>query len=153
MEKDCRVVIDEAFCRVLEKQAFLFPEKTPVSELPFQSGNMLCASMKFSGSFKGELYFYAPEVMCQEIAANFLGVEPDSPEAASKAMDSLMEVLNMVCGNFLTDLAGDEPIFDLTVPNASHVSKEDWTNVLSDPNALCYCADDYAIVCVLIMQE
>jgi chemotaxis protein CheY-P-specific phosphatase CheC len=154
MGKNSQTVIDEVFCKVLEKQAFLFPDKTPADELPPQSGNMLYAHISFSGApANGEIKFYAPEVMCQEIAANFLGIEADSPEAASKALDSLMEMLNMVCGNFLTDFAGEEAVFDLTVPSAAPISKEEWSAVLSRPDALCYCADDYAIVCVLAMKE
>ena len=151
---NCQNVIDEVFCKVLEKQAFLFPDKTPAAELPPQSGNMLCANIAFSGDAgKGKISFYAPETMCQEIAANFLGIEPDSDEAISKAPDALKEMLNMVCGNFLTDFAGAEAVFDLKVPDAAPISKEDWSAVLARPDALCYCADDYAIVCILEMQE
>ncbi|MDR2733487.1 MAG: chemotaxis protein CheX [Spirochaetota bacterium] len=154
MAKDSQTVIDEVFCKVLEKQAFLFPDKTPAAELPPQSGNMLCADITFFGTEgKGKINFYAPEIMCQELAANFLGIEPDSEEAASKAPDALKEMLNMVCGNFLTDFAGETAVFDLTVPGVAPISKEEWSAVLTRPDALCYCADDYAIVCVLVMQE
>jgi len=154
MDKNSQTVIDEIFCKVLEKQAFLFPDKTLAAELPPQSGNILCANIAFHGDIaKGKISFYAPETMCQEIAANFLGIESDSEEAESKAPDALKEMLNMVCGNFLTDFAGEEAVFDLTVPSVAPVSKEDWSAVLSRPDALCYCADDYAIVCVLAMQE
>jgi len=155
MSTDSIAVIDEVFCKVLEKQAFLFPERMPAAELPQQSGNMFCASMGFSGSAgqKGEIDFYAPEAMCREIAANSLGVDADSPEAEEMAMDSLKEMLNMVCGNFLTSLAGQDVVFDLTVPTAVLVTKAEWDAVLARQDALCYCADDYAIVCVLKIQE
>lgn len=156
MNTDSVAVLDEVFCKVLEKQAFLFPERTPSAELPQQSGRMFCANIGYScssGEHKGEIDFYAPEAMCREIAGNFLGIDADSSEAEEKAMDSLMEALNMVCGNFLTALAGEDAVFDLKVPNAAIVTKSEWDAALTQPDALCYCADDYAIVCVLKIQE
>jgi len=154
MDAKYQTIIDGIFCKVLEKQAFLFPDKTPAAELPPQSGDMLCADITFHGdSGSGKISFYAPEAMCREIAANTLGTESDSEEAIANAPDSLKEMLNMVCGNFLTDFAGEEAVFDLTVPSVGPISKEDWSAVLSNPDALCYCADDYAIVCVLTTQE
>jgi len=155
MDSKYTEVMDEVFCKVLETQAFLFPERTPAAELPKQSGSMVCTTMEFSGStgHKGEVEFYAPETMCREIAANSLGVDPDADEAMEMAMDSLKEMLNMVCGNFLTELAGHDAVFDITVPNAAVMTNEEWEAALTKPDALCYCADDYAIVCILKMQE
>jgi CheY-specific phosphatase CheX len=154
MARDYHAALDEVLCEVLEKQAFLFPDKTPADALPKQAGNMLFAHIKFSGSVaKGELGFYAPEDMCREIAANFLGVDDDATEAATQAADALKEILNMVCGNFLTALAGGSVIFDLSVPAAQVVSQEDWAAVLARPDALCYTSDDYAIVCTLSIEE
>ena len=153
MAVNYHAVVDEVLCEVLEKQAFLFPDRTSAESLPPQSGNMILAYMRFSGSpAKGEIGFYAPEVMCREMAANLLGVDDDDEAAASQAADSLKEMLNMVCGNFLTALAGGSVVFDLSVPDAKIITKEEWDAVLTRPDALCYASDDYAIVCTLSIE-
>jgi CheY-specific phosphatase CheX len=54
--------------------------------------------------------------MALELAANFLGTEASDPVAAAGADDSFKELLNVVCGHLLTAMAGEDPVFDLTMP-------------------------------------
>ena len=153
MEKELRHILDTTLCEVLEKQAFVFAEEIPVDEVPEPAGVMLQSRISFSGPFSGTLLLYAPELMCCEIAANFLGVEPDAPGIAEKAPDALREMLNVICGNFLTAAAGDGPVFDLTVPQANPIGPDEWARVLSDPALMCYLADDHVVLCRLDLQQ
>ena len=153
MEKELRKILDATLCEVLEKQAFVFAEEVAVDDIPEQAGVMLHAWISFSGPFSGTLRFYAPESMCCEIAANFLGVEPDEPGITEKAPDAMKEMLNVICGNFLTAAAGDGPVFDLTVPQANPVTQEEWKRVLSDPAVMSYLAEDHVVLCRLELEK
>lgn len=153
MEKEMRRILDETLCEVLEKQAFLFAEETESGDVPPQTGKMLSARITFAGTFSGTISLYVTETMCCEIAANFLGVDADAPGIATKAPDALKEILNVVCGNFLTAAAGDGPVFDLTVPQASEHAGDEWSRVLAIPGIMTYVVDEYAVACHLEMQQ
>jgi CheY-specific phosphatase CheX len=153
MVKEMRRILDETLCEVFEKQAFLFAEETPPKDIPSPSGKVLSARITFTGTFSGSITLYVTEAMCSEIAANFLGVEPDTPGISGKAPDALKEVLNVICGNFLTAAAGDGPVFDLTVPQASSYDEGEWVTILAIPNVMSYLVDDYAVACHLELQH
>lgn len=103
------------FAKVLEKQVFLFAEDLDVSEIP-EGGEWVEASMSFHGPFGGSLSLALPKEAELEISANFLGKDADDPDVAKCAEDSIKEILNVVCGHMLTALAGEDPVFDLSIP-------------------------------------
>lgn len=101
---------------ILEGAAFAFAE-------PFEGGNeggdaprRLCASVGFEGPFSGVLTIVAHEELVRLIAANMLGTEESDPEVQKKSRDALGEVLNMICGNLLTEIAGAKPEFAINAP-------------------------------------
>jgi len=153
MEKEMRRILDETLCEVLEKQAFLFAEETEPGDVPPQTGKMLSARITFAGTFSGTISLYVTEAMCCEIAANFLGVDADAPGITGKAPDALKEILNVVCGNFLTAAAGDGPVFDLTVPQSAEHDGGEWSKILAIPGIMAYVVDEYAVACHLEVQQ
>lgn len=153
MNQDMRQILDETLCEVLEKQAFLFAEETEADELPPQQGKILSAQISFSGNFSGTISLYVTEKMCCEIAANFLGVDADAADTVTKAPDALKEILNVICGNFLTAAAGDGPVFDLAIPQASEYDDSEWDRILKIPGIMTYAVDDYAVACQLELQQ
>ena len=50
------------------------------------------------------------------VSANMLGTDEDSDDASEASIDALKEALNIFCGNLLTEMAGEEPVFDLGTP-------------------------------------
>ncbi len=84
--------------------------------------------------------------MCPEIAANVLGLEPDDEFVRERPGDSLKELLNVTCGNLLPALAGEEPVFDLTVPELRVITETEWESILNAPEAQQFIVDDYPVV-------
>lgn len=123
------------FAKVLEKQVFLFAEDLDVSEIP-DGGDWVEARMAFHGPFGGSLSLALPREAELEIAANFLGKEADDPEVAKCAEDSIKEILNMVCGHMLTELAGEDPVFDLSIPKLHALSEADRSALAALPDVL-----------------
>ena len=75
--------------------------------------------MTYSGGMTGSISLIVPDDVCPEIAANVLGKDPDDAIVAAQSADALKEVLNVLCGNILTAVAGESPVFDLSVPEGS----------------------------------
>lgn len=136
-------MLREVFSRVLEKQAYLFAEDMEIGDMP-EAGDWVEARMSFQGPFEGNLSLALSKAAELEIAANFLGKEADDPDVARFADDSLKEILNVVCGHMLTALAGEDPVFDLSIPNVQAVSPSDWTALAAMPDSLGFDLEGHA---------
>lgn len=109
--------LSQVSSRILEDAAFVFTDLLDPQQRPdVDSWSAEGASLEFSGEKKGVLHMWASEGFARYAAANMLGIDEDAEDAGQKGMDALKELLNMVVGNFLTDLYGEEPIFDLGLP-------------------------------------
>ena len=146
MEAELRPTTAKIFSNVLEHLAFMFVETPDETEMPGSSPPYVEAQMTFSGPFSGRLCLAAPQEMCPEIAANVLGLEPDDEFVRERPGDSLKELLNVTCGNLLPALAGEEPVFDLTVPELREINEVEWQSILNAPEAQQFIVDDYPVV-------
>jgi chemotaxis protein CheY-P-specific phosphatase CheC len=130
-------MVREVFTRVLEKQVFLFAEDLAVDEIPAE-GEWVEAHMGFHGPFGGSLTLALPKEAQLDLAANFLGKDADDPEVAKCAEDSLKEILNVLCGHMLTALAGEDPIFDLSIPKVRPLSQAEREAMADQPGFLAF---------------
>ena len=145
--------MSEVFCDVLEKLAFMFGEPTPKEDLPETAAKYIDVGMTFSGPMEGALALAVPEEMCKEIAANVLGMELEDELVRNQAIDALKEVLNVTCGHVLTSIAGDEPVFDLSVPVAREIEAVAWEEFLGDSETLAFIVDDCPAALRFSMEE
>lgn len=142
MPKEIKDILNRVFCNVLKEQAFMFAEPTPPGELPEIPGALL-ARMTFSGSQSGTIGIAALSTMCTEIAANMLGLDIDDEEAANKRSDALKEFLNISCGQVLTALAGEIPVFTLSMPEVTPLDQSEWSALIGEDQILGFKVDDY----------
>ena len=145
MTEERRESVAEVFTDVIEKMAFMFGETAEDGEFPTEFPDGYKAQLSFSGHADGTLILLAPQTICAELAANMLGVDEDEVDA-SAAADALGELLNVLCGNLLTKLAGSDPIFDLAVPSVNPAAAHDWTAVLERPDAVAFLVDDQPLI-------
>ena len=136
-------MLTRVFCDVLEKMAFMFGDPAEPEEMPESVPEPLVASISFEGPVKGALHLAVSRSMSIEIAANSLGMDPEDPEVASKGEDALKELLNVVCGNVLTELAGEEPVFDLSIPELKAVDQKAWNTLQGHANTALFIVDDF----------
>lgn len=149
MDRKIQETLNSVLADVLEKQAFMFAEPAEGEELETPDGVSFQAAMSFSGPYTGKIVLAAPIEMCREIAANVLGIEPDEEISESSARDSLKEVLNVLCGNLLTELAGSEPEFDISIPSTGEVDPGNWSELSADPACVHYMVDEYPTLVIL----
>jgi CheY-specific phosphatase CheX len=71
----------------------------------------------FTGPFNGQLYCVISADLLEPLAANMLGIDTDEelPEGV-RMEDALKELLNVIAGNLLPAIAGDEVVFHIGGP-------------------------------------
>jgi hypothetical protein len=75
------------------------------------------ARVDFTGPFGGRLYVAVTDDMLHPLSANMLGIDPDEPAPEGVQLeDGLKELLNVICGNLLPVIAGDEVVFNIGGP-------------------------------------
>jgi chemotaxis protein CheY-P-specific phosphatase CheC len=124
----------DVFSSTAEGFAFMFAEPFEGDFSPPAPAPCLQVHMSFKGPIAGALTLAVPESLCAEIAANALGLDMDGEASASSMHDAIKELLNVTCGQFLTAYAGEEPVFDLSVPSVAPLDEAGWA-------ALCAQAD------------
>ncbi|MFW6334786.1 MAG: chemotaxis protein CheX [Desulfosalsimonas sp.] len=133
METSENEILLQVFSSVFEEFAFMFVEED--GDDPGEDKGLcpcLLAEIGFTGSDKkGVLEVAAPAEICDELAENILGLEQQElPEGAGE--NALTEVLNVACGYFLAEKYGTDEVFDLSIPETSEVSDEQWAEMASE---------------------
>ena len=90
-------------CENLESPAFFDP-------------HWIAVKLHFAGQSSGDFGICSPLSTSRTLASNFLG-EEDADMTDAKAMEVLCELSNMMCGSFLSEMAG-ESVFDLSHPES-----------------------------------
>lgn len=142
MKPEHNEVIEKVFCEVLEKFAFMFVEPAERNDLSLADETFLMADMRFSGEINGTLKLAVPGELSLEIAANILGIDPEQIEDDERAKDAIREVLNVTCGHLMTEISGDKPVFNLSVPNVEYLPHAKWDLLLQEPGTIGFLIED-----------
>jgi hypothetical protein len=153
MQTDNKQTAREVFCGVIEQIAFMFAEVAELDDLPAIELPVVEASMSFDGPLRGWLSIAVPADACLQIAANALGMEPENEFVAARATDSLQELLNVTCGYILTSLAGDRPVFDLSIPRISQLDAAGVQALRDAPATVGFVVEGYPLLLRLQIQE
>lgn len=73
-------------------------------EVPDIAGNHILGTIGFSGKAVGRVYFRVSQEAARDIAATILGIPPQSLTDISEINDVIGEVLNIMTGNFKSNL-------------------------------------------------
>jgi CheY-specific phosphatase CheX len=103
-------------------------------------------AMRFTGEMNGILKLAVPGELSLEIAANILGIDLEPDENNDRAKDAIREVLNVTCGHLMTEIAGDKPVFGLSVPTVEYLPQAQWDLMLQEPGTLGFMIEDQPAV-------
>lgn len=125
MNADDNKLLVKVFSSIFEDFAFMFVEEAFDLEAK-NPGECFRAKIEFKSKSKmGSLEVVAPKDFCDETAENILGIDAEElPENTGE--NALKEVLNISCGYFLAEKFGTDEIFDLSIPETSPVSQNEW---------------------------
>jgi CheY-specific phosphatase CheX len=102
------------FSEVLANLAFMFTEEEPTE--PAAAGRWLEASISYHGAIDGTLRLRCTTDFTVLLAANLLGIDPQDDDAQTEALDAVKELMNVLCGQFVTAVHGEEHVFNLSIP-------------------------------------
>lgn len=138
MHANSESAVIEATSRVFETAAFLnvYPVEPGAELAPPEQA----ATMSFKGAATGRVSIRVAISVLDSVVENLLDPTSDPAELATRRGDVLKEMLNMLCGNLLTEYFGSEPIFDLSPPE-----------LLGDPTLPVPTSDD--VLCVAMNIE
>lgn len=147
-----REQLSRIFSQVLEQFAFMFSDAAARDDIVPAGDAFLQAKMTFTGAISGSLSLTVPATLGPQIAANVLGADREDQVAPSDGEDAIKELLNMTCGQLLTAIAGEKPVFELTVPAISRLGSNDWQNLLNSDNSLLFIVEDSPVLVSLIVE-
>jgi len=106
--------ITELVSSILETMAFVFVEpsgqKVDVSELRHSKISY------FGAEESAHLFLSASDGFLVELASSMLGAEPDEIDASVEGRQALNELANIVCGEVIHSIGGEERVFSQGLP-------------------------------------
>jgi chemotaxis protein CheY-P-specific phosphatase CheC len=89
----------------------------------------------FNGYFDGRLLMRISACVIPELANNMLGRDDDAEISDSEQQDALKEILNVICGNALPAIAGDQVEFNIVAPEI--LSQKDAAKLNHEDQPVC----------------
>jgi chemotaxis protein CheY-P-specific phosphatase CheC len=109
-----KIIISTAV-ETMEKLAFLFSFADEARMDAF-AGPAVAAKVEFNGLFSGSLALRMSSSVLAELAANMLGLDDEEETNQELHLDAFKEMLNVICGNLLPALVGQEAEFSIEAP-------------------------------------
>jgi chemotaxis protein CheY-P-specific phosphatase CheC len=134
MEQQLKSILTSVTSATLEKLAFLFtfPDNERVNDGPDPA---VVGRVDFNGYFDGRLLMRISACVIPELANNMLGRDDDAEISDSEQQDALKEILNVICGNALPAIAGDQVEFNIVAPEI--LSQKDAAKLNHEDQPVC----------------
>jgi len=79
------------------------------------------AWIEVTGSITGQIIVRCRRELGILLASNLLGIDPEDAQAQEKASDAIGEMLNVICGNLITNFFGAEKTFNVSIPRVADI--------------------------------
>jgi len=153
MNKEHRKILRDVCFSVFEQLAFMFGDELDDDEIEIHADTFLRASMGFKGTLQGSIAIIVPETISTTLAANILGLDDDQEVYPDTALDALQELLNTITGRLMTELFGEDPVIDLTIPVTEKLNHADWESLVESGECLAINIDENPVLISLQMQQ
>jgi CheY-specific phosphatase CheX len=121
--EEVKDLLREITVSVLQSAAFLLVDEEIMDISGIIETNFRGACIQFSGFQNGRVFLLMTEDTTDAAARNMLGLDEDHQINEKQRDDVQMEILNMITGNLLTGIFGENAIFNLCIPEI--INKED----------------------------
>lgn len=108
----------ELTIKALERTAFMMADPVAFDPGAFAAANR-SAGVRYGGPESGIVTLHTTDDFLRGLAANLLGVEPESIDLASYGEDAIKELTNIVGGSVILELGGHECSYTLGLPQLS----------------------------------
>ena len=138
---------------VFESLSFMFGEAIDLDEVDSEAESFINVSISYKGNREGAVFLIVSDETTKILTYNILGIDEDEEALPFESpMDALKELINTICGQFITSRFGDEPVFDLTVPETKIVSHDEWQKYVEHGDFLAVNIEDEPILIKSIIE-
>ncbi len=116
-----------ALSRVLEELVFALVE--PADGMSVNQGQLLLASLRFSGADSGLIQLAVPEVFARQLAADWMGLETSEEVSDALMVDAVGELSNVFAGEVLDTWFSEQRDYELETPQVSRIEHVDVESV------------------------
>lgn len=141
MSRTPKEVVREVFPRMLEDLTFLFADPDDSGSPSGMPHDAVKVSIAFSGDRSGDIEMGLARSLGAEMASSVLGVDPNEAKAGQIGDDALRELMNVTCGHVLTSLAGERPVFNLSIPVVERMDGDAWEALARDSDTAMFNVD------------
>lgn len=146
MPIETKATLARALESVIKTMASLPSEIVDPQDIPDIEQPMVHAHIGFTGESTGEIGLLFDPVLASLAAARILGIEDQDLLLEDMIEDAVKEMLNVVCGQFLTMTFGEVPVFSLTVPHVFPLSVPACQALLQSPNVTAFMVNGYTLL-------
>ncbi len=118
-------IITHTSISILEEIAFIFSDEMDsenIHAIDINTWNPSGFFIDFTGEQSGSIHLWGNRNFAQIIATNMLGYDEEQSIPSNLIDDSLKELTNVLTGNILTALFGEELLFNLSIPEEKTVN-------------------------------
>ena len=117
MKEITKKTITELVSNILETMAFVFAESMEEEE---NASSMRHSKISYAGPDENaDLFLSASTGFLSELASSMLGAEPDEIDVEVVGQQALNELANIVCGEVILSLGGENEVFSQGLPEAT----------------------------------
>lgn len=127
-----------------------------LSEAPtFDISRTKYALVEYVGVASGTVVVVCGVELLETLWLNVLGADDDDSSAldSDNYGDAAKELVNIICGNFLTEVYGEDTVFELSVPAVMQIDAVKLDKVLKSRLVINFEADGIPVTVALLRQE
>ncbi|MCK5073511.1 MAG: hypothetical protein KAQ98_08810 [Bacteriovoracaceae bacterium] len=146
---DFNGVLGDVFSDVLNKSFFMFAEKTDEVADQENFKNWFQVSIDFKWRCSGSISCFVTEKMCMEMAENVV-----CSDGQNEIIEPVKEMMNMVCGNFLSSIAREADTYQIMLPRHDIIHNLELKEIQNSSDAQFFLVEDsYPMVLKIIMNS
>lgn len=112
----------QAIEEVLASMVSMSLRDATAKDLPPIENSALNVRIEYRGEHSGEISIILGDNLASRITKAFLGMDNESDLLDDMIEDSARELLNVICGHFVTIKYGEKPIIKISVPRLFSIS-------------------------------
>ncbi len=136
----------EALGHVLVSMVSMSPRRTEAKDMPEMTGDAFNVRIEYSGKHAGELGLIMERPLASQIAARILGMGSTDDVYDDMIEDAVRELINVVCGHFVTLIYGYTPVLKFSMPKVFLLGSPACNALLTNPNVCTIMVDDFPLL-------
>jgi chemotaxis protein CheY-P-specific phosphatase CheC len=134
--------LTEALSHVLMSMVSLSPRIMDAADMPEVKSDALNVRIEYTGEHAGELGLIIEKPLATLMAARILGMEQTKDVYDDMIEDALRELLNVVCGHFVTLMYGYTPVLKISLPRVFTIGSAVCNVLRTNPNVCTFMVVD-----------